>query len=622
MIVCRTLGPVQVSLEDGSTPVELQWSKHLGLIVYLARSPRKTRTREHLIGLLWGDKPEAKARRSLNTAVSLLRRYAGAAAVKSDSTQISLRGGGVRLDTEELDGCVAARGFAAGVALIGGEFLEGFSIPGASQFDDWMTAEREHWRRRSVEVLLCRADELGATGDITGALEQAERALALDPESETALRALMRGLALTGDRPGALKRYDAFAARLKREVGTELTAETQGLAQRVRLERTWRLPERAGSAGVGKRAPLVGRGRELARLVEAWTACREQRHPAFTVIEGDAGTGKTRLAEEFVARARLDGATVAAVRAVEADREDAWSGVLGLARGGLVEAPGALAAPPSVLAELRNAAPGPALGRAFSQVLEAVADEQPLVVWVDDAQWLDRESLLALGRAARDLPRSRVLLVCTAMPHPARVELNELRARIGRELAGAAVQIGALSTDAVRTLARWAVPSYDGVQLDRLTRRVTTDSAGIPLLVVALLEAVAAGLDLRHVPGAWPEPLRTLDQTPPGELPDAVVAAIRVLFSNLSGDAQRVLVAAAVLGLRVPAPVLGRASGLAADSLAVALDELEWQRLLSSEPRGYAFVARIVRDVIDRDMVAAGQRERIREAAGAAAPPG
>jgi hypothetical protein len=43
---------------------------------------------------------------------------------------------------------------------------------------------------------------------------------------------------------------------------------------------------------------------------------------------------------------------------------------------------------------------------------------------------------------------------------------------------------------------------------------------------------------------------------------------------------------------------------------------------LSSEPRGYAFVARIVRDVIDRDMVAAGQRERIREAAGAAAPPG
>ena len=621
MIVCRTLGPVQVSLADGSTPAELQWNKHLGLIVYLARSPRKTRTREHLIGLLWGDKPEAKARRSLNTAVSLLRGYAGANAVKSDSTQISLRGNGVRLDTEEFDGCVAARDFAAGVALIGGEFLEGFSIRGASQFDDWMTAEREHWRRRSVEVLLCRAEELVAAGDVTAALEQAERALALDRESETALRALMRGLALAGDNAGALKRYDAFAARLKGEVGTEPTAETQGLAQRVRLERAWRRPVSAASAGVGTRAPLAGRARELARLVEAWTVCRERRHPALVVIEGDAGTGKTRLAEELVARARLDGATVAAVRAVEADREDPWSGVLGLARGGLVEAPGAPAAPPAALAELRNATPGSALGRAFCQVLEAVADEQALIVWVDDAQWLDRESLLALGRAARDLPQSSVLVVCAATPHPARVELNELRARIGRELAGAAVQVGPLGTEAVRALARWAVPSYDAVQLDRLTRRVTTDSAGIPLLVVALLEAVAAGLDLQQVRGAWPEPLQTLDQTPPADLPDAVVAAIRVLFGKLSRDAQQVLVAAAVLGLRVPASVLGRASGLAAEALAAALDELEWQRLLSSEPRGYAFVARIVRDVIDRDMVAAGQRERIRAAAGAPAPP-
>jgi predicted ATPase len=255
-------------------------------------------------------------------------------------------------------------------------------------------------------------------------------------------------------------------------------------------------------------------------------------------------------------------------------------------------------------------------------VLEAVADEQALVVWVDDAPWLDRASLLALGRAARDLPRSPVLFLCTATPHQARVELNELRARIGRELAGAAVQVGPLSTDAVRTLGRWAVPSYDAVQLDRLTRRVTTDSAGIPLLVVALLEAVAAGLDLQNVRGAWPEPLRTLDQTPPDELPDAVIAAIRVLFGKLSADARRVLVTAAVLGLRVPASVLGRASGLATEALAAALDELEWQRLLSSEPRGYAFVARIVRDVIDRDMVTPGQRERIRAAARAAAPPG
>ncbi len=619
MIVCRTLGPVQASLEDGSAPADLQWAKNLALLVYLARSPRGTRSREHLIGLLWGDKPQDKARHSLNTALSLLRGYAGEKRVGSDGTQVSLRPGGVQLDTEQLEAFLAARDLAAAVALIKGEFLEGFSIKGASQFDDWMTSEREHWRRRSVEVLLWRADELLAGGDVAAALELGERALELDRESEAALRALMRGLALAGDRTGALKRFDAFAARLERELGTAPAPETRALAAQVRLERTWRLPKGGAAASTGeepRRAPLVGRARELAQLVEVWTACRRDRRPALAVVDGDAGAGKTRLAEELVARARLDGAVIVALRAVEGDQREGWSGVLGLARGGLLAAPGVAAAPPAALAELKSGTPGEAPGRMFSLVLQAVADEQPVVIFVDDAQWLDQESLLALGAAARDLARSPLLVVCTATPRPPRVELDELRARIGRELKGSAVRVGAFSSDGVRALARWALPSFDDIQLDRLTRRVATDSAGIPLLVVALLEAVAAGLDLQRVGGAWPEPLHTFDQTLPGELPDAVVAAIRVLFGKVSAPAQQVLAAAAVLGGRVPASVLGRTSGVGKESLDGALDELEWARLLSSEPRGYSFVARIVCEVIDRDMVTAGQRQRVLEAAG------
>jgi hypothetical protein len=178
------------------------------------------------------------------------------------------------------------------------------------------------------------------------------------------------------------------------------------------------------------------------------------------------------------------------------------------------------------------------------------------------------------------------------------------------------VRLDALSVGAVRQLARWALPSYGEVELDRVTRRVATDSAGIPLLAVELLQAVAAGLDLRDTKGAWPEPLKTLDQTLPGELPDAIVAAVRVNFRRLSADAQRLLVAAAVLGDRVPEATLGRATGFAGEPLAAALDELEWQRWLAAEPRGYGFVARIVRDVVNRDMVTAGQRQRIRDAAG------
>ena len=85
------------------------------------------------------------------------------------------------------------------------------------------------------------------------------------------------------------------------------------------------------------------------------------------------------------------------------------------------------------------------------------------------------------------------------------------------------------------------LPRFTETELDRVARRVAMDSAGLPLLVVELLHAVALGLDLRQSDGAWPSPLRTLSDTLPGDLPDAVVAAIRIGFRRLTTAAQRVL---------------------------------------------------------------------------------
>ena len=612
MIVCETLGPPVVRLEDGSAPASLQWHKNLALLVYLARSPKRARARDHLIGLLWGDQPQDDARHSLNQAVSTLRIYAGKT-IETDRTHVRLTNRAVALDVEQLETLAAAGDYAAAARLIAGLFLEGFGIPGASGFDDWTSAERTHWQRRSVEILERLSTQASARGDLRGAEEAARRAEQIDEHSDVAVRARLRAVALAGDRGQALKAFTAFAERLHRDLGAEPDSETRALADRIRQGRAWRLPETA-FAQKGpefRRAPLVGRSRELERLAATWATCRAGRS-GVVIVEGDGGTGKTRLAE----RARLDGAVIAAVRAVEADRTDTWSGVLGIARAGLLDAPGSAAASPEALAQLRGSAPLAAPGRAVSELLRVVAEEQPVMVVVDDAHWLDRESLLALGAAARDLTRSRVLLLITAAPHERREELDQVRARLGRDLAGTTVTLGTLDADALRALARWGAPSYDAVQLERLARRVVADSAGIPLLAVELLNAVALGLDLQALRGAWPQPFRTLQQTFPGDLPDAITAAVRVNFHRLSRDAQGVLMAAAVLDGRVPAAVLGRAAGVGAEALAAALDELEWERWLAAEPRGYGFVARIVRDVVDRDMVVSGQRRRILEAAG------
>src|SRR2546422_913909 len=528
VIVCRTLGPVDVSVNDAGAPPALLWRKNLALLVYLARSPKRARTREHLIGLLWADKPEEDARHSLNEAVRTLRRYLGEGGLESDGNQVRLGAGAVEPDTDRLDARVAG------------------------------------------------------------------------PDYEAA---------------GALAQFQAFAAHLTSEMGTEPADETKALAERIRRERVWRLPPGRATgeevAATQQRAPLVGRAAELERLLEVWGACRRKRCPAVVILEGDAGTGKTRLAEELMDRARLEGAATVAVRAVEADSHEPWSGLHGIARGGLLEAPGVAGAAPPALAALRaGRAPAGPLGATAQQVLRAVAEEHPLVVLVDDAQWLDRESLLALGAVARDLTQSPLFLLLTVSAQPPRAELDALRVRIGRELLGAVVSLESLSSDALRALARWALPGYSEVELDRVTRRVATDSAGIPLLAVELLRAVAAGLDLRDSPGAWPEPFRTLDQTLPGDLPDAVVAAIRIGFRRLSPGAQRVLAVAAVLGGRVARPRLERGSGLDADALAAALDELEWQRWLTAEPRGAAVVAGIVREGVERGLLTPGQRQR------------
>jgi DNA-binding SARP family transcriptional activator len=636
VILCRTLGPVDVSVEGGPAPPELLWRKHLALLIYLARSPRRARSRDHLIGLLWGDRTEASARHSLSEALRVIRRHAGEASVETTGGQIRLAPGFVEVDVDQLEALAGAENWEAAAELIAGEFLEGFAVPGASEFEDWLVAEREIWRRQGVEILVRGSERLAQTGRTHDASALAARALGLEPTSERALGATLRCMSLAGDRAGALELFDRFRARLAEEVGAEPGDETRALVERVRRERGVR-PEVAATWPDGEsvvRPPLEGRAAELGRLLEAVSRSARDRQAALLVLEGESGVGKTRLLQELLARLRLDGISIAAARAVEADRAEPWSGVLAIARGGLVDAEGVGTAPPEALAALaavlpewRERFPGAPLGathplgRGLVETLQAAAENRPVVVAVDDAQWLDQDSASALGAILRDLSGAPLTVILAVVPHPPRAELDELRSRIGRDLSGEAVRLRPLDRAALRRLAERMLPGYEPVAIDRVTRRVATDSAGMPLLAVELLRAVALGLDLGTISEAWPEPLRTLDQTLPGELPDAVVAAIRIGFRRLSPASQRVLAAASVLGDLVPAQVLERAVSLGSEETAIALDELEWHRWLVAEPRGYSFVARIVRRVVERDMVTVGQRQRVLLAIGRAESP-
>jgi DNA-binding SARP family transcriptional activator len=630
MIFCRTLGPIELSVDGGPAPPELLWRKHLALLVYLARSPRRGRSREHLTGLLWGDRTDAAARHSLSEALRVIRRYAGEGSVEMTMGQVRLGQTSVELDVDRLEELAAAGEWEAASELVIGEFLEGFTLAEASEFEDWLAAERELWARRGVEVLVSCAEAHTQVGEVEEARGFAERALSLQPTSELALRSVLRCRSLVGDRTGALALFERFNSRLVEESGVSPSEETRALMDRVRRERG---PHPETQAAHGEimtvaRPPLEGRGQELQRLLTAASKSAQTRRAVLLLVEGDAGMGKSRLLDEFLSRLRLDGISVVAARAVEADRAEPWSGVLALARGGLLEAPGVGAASSAALAAFAGVLPEwaerfrgvaslatpHAFGRALAEVLRSVVEDQPVTIAVDDAQWLDQDSALSLGAILRDLAATPLTLVVATASYPPRPELDELRSRIGRELEGETVRLRLLDRAALRHLAERMLPGYDPVAIDRVVRRVATDSAGLPLLAVELLRAVALGLDLGTISGEWPEPFRTLDQSLPGHLPDAVVAAIRVGVRRLSPAAQRVLAATAVLGDLVSPALLERALSLTADDAARTLEELEWHRWLVSEPRGYSFVARIVRQVVERDIVTPGQRRRLLEA--------
>ena len=363
---------------------------------------------------------------------------------------------------------------------------------------------------------------------------------------------------------------------------------------------------------------VVGRHDEL-ETINTWL------HAAFAtafVIEGEPGIGKTTVWAEAVRVAREEDRQVLRCRPRPSDAGLPNVGLTDLLRSVPDEAfqnlPPPQRRPLEVATLRRDADEGDleprAVGTALTAMLASLANQRPLLLAVDDAQWLDAASLAVLPAFARDAAPHRVLLlVGVARGVPDAERFDVLQGRLGRDLEGALIRLARLDQTALAELVAWAVPAYGADERDRLVRRVERDTAGIPLLAVALLEAVAAGYRLAPDAPAWPTPARTLIDSLPGTLPPAVIGAVCLRFRGLPLAAQHVLGAAAALGGRADVERLTRATGLEAVAVAQALDVLEWERWLSADAQGYLFAAPIERDIVLQEMLTPGQARRYRD---------
>ena len=115
-----------------------------------------------------------------------------------------------------------------------GEFLEGFSLPDAPAFDDWVSIQREACQRQLETVYDRLSQHLLSIHDSALAVETSARWVIRAPLSEQAYRRLMAAQALNGQRPAALLTYHQLRDTLKKELGLQPSREISFAGQQYR----------------------------------------------------------------------------------------------------------------------------------------------------------------------------------------------------------------------------------------------------------------------------------------------------------------------------------------------------------------------------------------------------
>jgi DNA-binding SARP family transcriptional activator len=563
------LGPPRV--ERGGSPVAFDTRKAVALLAHLALADRP-RPRDVLAELLWPEHDAEHARGALRRTLSTLRGAIGAEALDATRDRVALvRGPGIAIDVDRFRALAAAGDLEAAAALFRGDLLEGFGLRDAPEFEDWQRGEADGLRRELSTALGRLVEEGEAAGDHARALVHARRRLELDPLHEPAHRALIRLLALTGDRAGALAQYRECVRTLSRELGVPPLEETTRLYEAI-SEGTLSPPAAPAAPARPERppAPLVGRDEDRRALLAAWEAAGEAG--AVAIVEGEAGIGKTRLADEVVAHAAERGASVVAGGAYEEESGLAYGPVVEALRSRLRRGREWLAAvPPPALAEAGRLLPelasppappdGPGAEARFLQgvwdtLVAATAGPAPGILLVDDAQWADDATLRLLAYGIRRLAGRPLLVVLTwrtPHDHPLRRTAGATRRRLER-----------LSPDEVRELLPADAPAD-------LLPRLYEETEGLPFLLVEYLSAL-------REPAAEP-----------WSLPAGARDLLRARLDPVSETARQVLAAAAVIGRSFDVETARAASGRGEEETVTALEELVGRGLVREGDAGYDF---------------------------------
>ena len=552
MIRIKAIGTVVVRV--GRTRVSRDSPMLFALALFLGLTAGQTFDRSDLLELFWPDAKDSDRRHSLRQLLYQLRAFG--LPVPLDSEELLIETALVRSDLSAvLDVQWPERADDAAVRAAA-EILAGYAPSKPVRFREWIDQLRAQGEAQFRRAVLRRISAARADGRWTEVHDWAQLCLNVDPLNEEAVLAMAEATAMAGGKAQALGILDNYLAELgdrSLQIGLPATILRRRVSEQF-------VDAPSGSA---YDRLLIGRDEEVRTLLTHLANTRNNRGGCVE-ISGPAGIGKSRLAGELIREGGLRGFGHCSVRLHSTDQSRPFAVLLD-AVPILMELPGALGCSAASMSTLRRLVEHDRrrgdeaaeaadtteievrlhrIRLAVLDLLGAISEEGPLIVFVDDFQHIDGASRALLDDLVRESSSQRVLWLMTRRT----TEVGALPLSVGDTTT--VIELGALSEDSCRKLIEVAIKSIDEKDYDQLLNACRSIAGGNPFFIREIL----ANWDANHR-FDW--------------LPDSIAQAVSRRVARLGGPALRTLQCSALLG---GLTTVGRVSRVLQASVTESLD--------------------------------------------------
>ena len=565
-------------------------SRYLGptqgdrFLAYLAVSDAVV-ARDEAIFLFWPDRVDAAGRRNLRKLLHRARKEFDDIDVDGDLLRWRIDSDlhELRTATSEGDGELA-------LALAPRPLLEGLDAGAPDEYLRWLDEQRERTRGQLVAAVETQCRKIREL-DPQRAAELALGLLNTDPLDERAVACCLTSMAVAGRTVEAGRIYDRYVRLLHEELGVAPSVvveeayrhASRGIADDLAVaadDDPRRGPASVQVAPVWGNAAFVGRGTEIAYLTDR-LASALAGDGGIVAVEGEAGVGKTRLVEAFLADLP-SGVAAFAGRCYERD----LSAPLEPVRSALGEGAAVQAAPAPDPARFVGPERREASGlhaTLTARLTAAAALGRGAVLFLDDLQWADAATLDFLAYAAHRTRDQKVLIVVSHRRED-RLVLERWKAHLAERRVIRTMHVGRFGVVQTRSLIAEVLGGDDN-EVAGFAEFVHAESEGNPFYVLEYLR----WLRDRQLLGSTAAPAATApsrERLAEAAVPETIRSLIWARYRSFGSDTRVLLDAAAVIGRAFDLDLLERTVAITGPAFWAALEPVIAAGLLVPNAEG------------------------------------